>query len=81
MTTDYMEVVPVTTDTGALSRRRHIVRRVDGHNGQTEWVSEPYANRSNGVRAARKAAAPEGLAVKVLDATGELCGYYLLSTL
>ena len=69
--TDRLEVVPVDeTSALPLSLRRHFVRRIDGHNGQTEWAAQSYATRYSATRAAKKAAKPEGLPVLVLDAYG-----------
>lgn len=44
------------------------VRRVDGHNGQTELVSEAYTRKATALRRARDLAGPESLEVVVLDA-------------
>jgi hypothetical protein len=78
---DFLEVVPtklpdpLPTDHPAygkpLSRCPHFVRRVDGHNGKTESTRQPYTRRDNAVRAAKDAAAAEGLTIRVLDRDGK----------
>lgn len=69
---DRLEVAPAGIVPGLpLFLRPHFYRRVSG-NGRTENHSQPYATRGGAVRAARKAAAPEGLRVHVKDHTGRI---------
>lgn len=65
----HIEVRPVSDATLSptqrskpLSRRPHYVRMIGG-NGEVEWHSENYHDSSSAMRAAKKHAKAEGLAV------------------